>query len=129
MIYSWFKNFKIWLVESFLDHTKLKIYKPPFLFLHSISACQKLSWFINSYLRYSWFPNSAIWLTINFFDITRLKSFETTFIFLQYILGCRKSCWLTLLLLRYRADLRISKFDWPRTFLTTQNLKFTKHLL
>ena len=41
------------MAEWFLDYTQLKIYKPPFMFLQFISACQKSSWFMNSYLRYS----------------------------------------------------------------------------
>ena len=61
-----------------------RIYKPPFMFLESISACQKSSWFINSYLRYNWFRNSAIWLVKSLFDLTKLKNFKSTFLFLQF---------------------------------------------
>ena len=78
-----------------------KNYKPPFLFLKSLSASQKSSRFINSYLRYSWFQNSAIWFAESLFALTKIKIFKPTFIFLQSISTCRKSHWLTLLLLRY----------------------------
>ena len=100
--YSWFNNLKIWLVESFFDHAKLKIYKPPFTFLKSISASQKSSLLINSYMRNSWSQNSAIWLAEGLFALTKLKIFKPTFIFFNLSQHGKKSHWLTSLFLRYR---------------------------
>ena len=82
-----------------------------------MSASQKSSRFINSYLRYSWFQNSAIWFSEGLFARTKIKNFKPTFIVLQSISTWRKWHWLTLLLLRYNwfKNLKIwlvnSKFD------------------
>ena len=55
-----YKNPEIWLVESTFDHIQLKIYKTSFMFLESISLCQKSNWSIILFLRYNWFKNPAI---------------------------------------------------------------------
>ena len=94
--YSWFKNMKIWLTESFFDNAKLKIYS--------------LARFWNLYLH----AKNQVDSSILIYDIAdsdilqsdcswphQIKFFEKSALtFLQSISACQKSSWLTLLAFR-----------------------------
>ena len=93
---SWFKNSAIWLAENLFDLIKLKISKPTFAFLQSVTACKNhTDW------HYCFWDiaDSRIWLVKSIFDHTQLKILTSLFIFIHSISHAKKSCWLTQLVI------------------------------
>ena len=119
-------NLKVWLTKSIFKHAQLNFTNHLLYIFIPISACQKSTSFINSYLTYSWFKNSVNWLTNNFFNLTKLKL--SIHVLSSFNLSMLKiTTWLTKLNWDI-VDSRISKFDCQKAFLKKKIKKIYNYL-